>query len=36
MPDASRNHDAHDHGERVRERLPMRHQELRDAIKLSM
>ncbi len=31
MPDASRNHDAHDYAERIRERLPRRLQELREA-----
>ena len=31
MPDASRNYDAHDYAERIRERLPRRLQELREA-----
>jgi len=34
MPDA-RNHDAHDYAERIRERLPRRLQELREAMGLS-
>ena len=36
MPDASHNHDAHGYAERIRERLPRRHQELRETMKLSM
>jgi hypothetical protein len=36
MSDASRNHEAHDYAERIRERLPRRHQELREGMKLSM
>ena len=30
MPSAPDNHDAHDYAERIRERLPRRHQELRE------
>ena len=30
MPDAFRNHDAHDYAERIRERLPRRLQDLRE------
>lgn len=30
------NHHAHDYAERIRERLPRRHQELREGMKLSM
>jgi len=36
MPAAPDNHDAHDYAERIRERLPRRHQELREANGLSM
>jgi transcriptional regulator with XRE-family HTH domain len=36
MPSAPDNHDAHDYAERIRERLPRRHQELREANGLSM
>jgi hypothetical protein len=36
MPTAPDNHDAHDYAERIRERLPRRHQELRESMKLSM
>ena len=36
MPNAPDNHEAHDYAERIRERLPRRHQELREAIGLSM
>ncbi|MFM2141515.1 MAG: helix-turn-helix protein [Verrucomicrobiota bacterium] len=36
MPAAPDNHDAHDYAERIRERLPRRHQELREATGLSM
>ena len=31
MPTAPDNHPAHDYAERIRERLPRRHQELREA-----
>ena len=31
MPTPPDNHDAHHYGERIRERLPRRHQELRDS-----
>ncbi len=33
---STENHDAHDYAERIRERLPRRHQELREGIGLSM
>lgn len=36
MPSAPDNHDAHDYAERIRERLPRRHQELRERCGLSM
>jgi len=36
MPTAPDNHDAHDYAERIRERLPRRLQELREAESLSM
>lgn len=36
MPTAPDNHDAHDYVERIRERLPPRLQELREAIGRSM
>jgi DNA-binding XRE family transcriptional regulator len=36
MPAAPDNHDAHDYAERIRERLPRRLQELREACGLSM
>ena len=36
MPAAPDNHDAHDSAERIRERLPRRLQELREAARLSM
>lgn len=36
MPSSVDNHDAHDYAERIRERLPRRHQELREANGLSM
>lgn len=36
MPTAPDNHDAHDYAERIRERLPRRLQELREACGLSM
>jgi hypothetical protein len=36
MPAAPDNHDAHDYAERIRERLPRRLQELREAESLSM
>ena len=36
MPTAPDNHEAHDYAERIRERLPRRHQELREGMKLSM
>lgn len=35
MPTAPDNHDAHDYAERIRERLPRRLQELREAARLS-
>jgi hypothetical protein len=35
MPAAPDNHDAHDYGERIRERLPRRFQERREAMGLS-
>ena len=35
MPSSSDNHDAHDYAERIRERLPRRLQELREAAGLS-
>ena len=35
MP-SNENHEAHDYAERTRERLPRRHQELREAIRPSM
>jgi ribosome-binding protein aMBF1 (putative translation factor) len=35
MPTAPDNHDAHDHAERIRERLPRRLQELRERCGLS-
>ena len=35
MPDASHNHEAHDYAERIRERLPRRLQELREAAGMS-
>ena len=35
MPAAPDNHDAHDYAERIRERLPRRFQELREAMDLS-
>jgi transcriptional regulator with XRE-family HTH domain len=35
MPTAPDNHDAHDYGERIRERLPRRLQELRERCGLS-
>jgi ribosome-binding protein aMBF1 (putative translation factor) len=36
MPSPSDNHEAHDYAERIRERLPRRLQELREAERLSM
>ncbi len=36
MPTTSDNHEAHDYAERIRERLPRRHQELRERCGLSM
>ena len=36
MPTAPDSHDAHDYAERIRERLPRRLQELREACGLSM
>ena len=36
MPATPNNHDAHDYAERIRERLPRRLQELREAARLSM
>ena len=36
MPAAPDNHDAHNYAERIRERLPWRLQELREAARLSM
>ena len=36
MPSSPDSHDAHDYGERIRDRLPRRHQELREGMKLSM
>jgi transcriptional regulator with XRE-family HTH domain len=36
VPSTPANHDAHDYAERIRERLPRRHQELREGIGLSM
>jgi hypothetical protein len=36
MPTAPENHDAHEYAESIRERLPRRHQELRESMKLSM
>ena len=36
MPSTPDNHDAHDYAERIRERLPRRLQELREAARLSM
>ncbi|MBU6327845.1 MAG: hypothetical protein KGQ89_09460 [Verrucomicrobia bacterium] len=36
MPTAPDNHDAHDYAERIRDRLPRRLQELREACGLSM
>ena len=36
MPSAPDNHQAHDYAERIRERLPRRLQELREAARLSM
>ena len=36
MPPAPNKHDAHDYAERIRDRLPRRLQELREAIGLSM
>lgn len=36
MPHAPDNHEAHDDAERIRERLPRRLQELREAARLSM
>jgi transcriptional regulator with XRE-family HTH domain len=36
MPAAPDNHDAHNYAERIRERLPWRLQELREAERLSM
>ena len=36
MPTAQNNHDAHDYAERIRDRLPRRLQELREACGLSM
>lgn len=36
MPAAPDNHEAHDYAERIRERLPRRLQELREAERLSM
>ena len=36
MPSSPDNHEAHDYAERIRERLPRRLQELREAIGLSM
>lgn len=36
MPTAPDSHDAHDYAERIRERLPRRHQELRERCGLSM
>ena len=36
MPTAPDNHDAHDYAERIRDRLPRRLQELREAARLSM
>ena len=35
MPSTPDNHDAHDYAERIRERLPRRLQELREAERLS-
>jgi hypothetical protein len=35
MPTTSHNHEAYDYAERIRERLPRRLQELREAIGLS-
>jgi hypothetical protein len=35
MPTTSDNHEAHDYAERIRERLPRRHQELRERRGLS-
>ena len=35
MPSSSNNHDAHDYAERIRERLPRRLKELREAAGLS-
>ena len=36
MPTAPDNHDAYDYAERIRERLPRRLQETREAVRLSM
>ena len=36
MPETSRNHGAHDYAERIRERLPRQHQELREGMKLGV
>ena len=36
MPSTPDNHEAHDYAERIRERLPRRLQELREAARLSM
>ena len=36
MPSSPDSHEAHDYAERVRERLPRRHQELRESMKLGM
>jgi len=36
MPPSSDNHEAHDYAERISERLPCLHQELRESMKLSM
>jgi hypothetical protein len=36
MPAAPDSHDAHDYAERIRERLPRRLQETREAARLSM
>ncbi|WP_397379434.1 hypothetical protein [Prosthecobacter sp.] len=36
IPTAPDNHAAHDYAERIRERLPRRFQELREAARLSM
>jgi hypothetical protein len=36
MSDASRNYEAHDYAERIRERLPRRHHKLPEGMKLSL